>query len=239
MASERAQIGLEEVFGRLLRALVEGRYGEGRLPAERELAASLGTSRATLREALRRLSAWELVEARRGSGIVALPRRRWSIEVLPAYIQYGAGRPGEPGLGVMVRDLLWMRRSLLVQLTRLLAGRVAPDALAPARAALARAWDARAGGVAFVEADLEMTRAVVEAAQVWPAVWALNRFSGVYLGLARPLAAALGPHEGYRETFTGWLDALARGDGERAAALLEDWLDRHDARLLGALGEAP
>ena len=54
---------------RLVTAIAVGAYSPGeRLPPERELAASLGVARATLREALRQVSELGLVEARRGRG---------------------------------------------------------------------------------------------------------------------------------------------------------------------------
>jgi GntR family transcriptional regulator, transcriptional repressor for pyruvate dehydrogenase complex len=49
--------------------LARGRYAPGdRLPPERELAAGLGVSRPTLREAIRRLTEAGLLESRQGSG---------------------------------------------------------------------------------------------------------------------------------------------------------------------------
>src|SRR5215468_6476737 len=62
---------IDAVFETLLKNIVSGAYPSGtRLPAERELSRQLGASRPTLREALRRLGEWCLVEPRRGSGVV-------------------------------------------------------------------------------------------------------------------------------------------------------------------------
>ena len=81
---------IDAVFETLLKNIVGGTYPSGtRLPAERELSRQLGASRPTLREALRRLGEWNLVEPRRGSGVVVRSYRDWSIEVLAAYLQYG------------------------------------------------------------------------------------------------------------------------------------------------------
>ena len=80
---------IENVFETLLADIVRGTYVAGsRLPAERELARILGASRPTLREALRRLGEYNLVEPRRGSGVVVRPWREWSLEVLPGYLRY-------------------------------------------------------------------------------------------------------------------------------------------------------
>ncbi|MFD5465102.1 FadR/GntR family transcriptional regulator [Kitasatospora sp. NPDC127059] len=57
----------EETVERLLQAIKLGVFGPGdRLPAERDLAARLGVSRETLREALRTLQQADCVEPRRG-----------------------------------------------------------------------------------------------------------------------------------------------------------------------------
>src|SRR5438309_10078327 len=101
---------IDAVFERLLADILSGVYSAGaRLPAERELARQLGASRPTLREALRRLGEWNLVEPRRGSGVVVRPYRDWSLEVFAAYMRYGKPEPGQPGLVRMLLDVLAMR----------------------------------------------------------------------------------------------------------------------------------
>src|SRR5438309_5566703 len=105
-----AVTAIDAVFESLLKDIVAGTYSAGaRLPAERELSRQLGASRPTLREALRRLGEWNLVEPRRGSGIVIRPYRDWSIEVFAAYLRYGKPEPGQPGLVRMLLDVLAMR----------------------------------------------------------------------------------------------------------------------------------
>src|SRR6476659_1210776 len=97
--SEPETTAIAQVFEKLLADIVSGSYVAGtRLPAERELARQLGASRPTLREALRRLGEWNLVEPRRGSGIVVRPYRDCAIEVLAAYLRYGKPQHGQPGV---------------------------------------------------------------------------------------------------------------------------------------------
>src|SRR5215813_3428356 len=104
---------IDAVFEKLLADIVCGAYPSGsRLPAERELSRQLGASRPTLREALRRLGEWNLVEPRRGSGIVVRPYRDWSIEVVAAYLRYGKPAQGQPGVVRMLLDVLAMRRAV-------------------------------------------------------------------------------------------------------------------------------
>src|SRR5665647_1292689 len=102
---------IDLVFEKLLSDIVSGSYPAGsRLPAERELSRQLGASRPTLREALRRLGEWNLVEPRRGSGIVIRPYRDWSIEVIAAYLRYGKPTAGQPSIGRILIDMFAMRR---------------------------------------------------------------------------------------------------------------------------------
>src|SRR5258707_9810656 len=101
---------IDAVFEKLLAAIVSGTYTAGtRAPAERELSRQLGASRPTLREALRRLGEWNLVEPRRGSGVVVRPYRDWSIEVIAAYLRYGKPEANQPTIARMLIDVLAMR----------------------------------------------------------------------------------------------------------------------------------
>src|SRR5690349_23299676 len=87
---------IDQVFERLLADIVRGVHPAGtRLPAERELSRQLGASRPTLREALRRLGEWNLVEPRRGSGVVVRPYRDWSFYVMAAYLRFGKPAPAQ------------------------------------------------------------------------------------------------------------------------------------------------
>lgn len=127
------------VFERLLSDIVSGRYPAGaRLPAERELAVKLGASRPTLREALRRLGEWRLVEARRGSGVVVREQRDWSLDVLPAYVRLGAAARGPDEVARLVVDLLSVRKIFLVDVLKIVAPRLGAQALSPARDAVRR-----------------------------------------------------------------------------------------------------
>ncbi|MEU1216607.1 FadR/GntR family transcriptional regulator [Streptomyces sp. NPDC005791] len=73
----RAGNGFEEALEQILQVVRLGLVpGDGRLPAERELAGLLGISRVTLREVLKVLHDQGLIEARRGryGGTFVLPR---------------------------------------------------------------------------------------------------------------------------------------------------------------------
>src|SRR5438270_7751623 len=150
---------IDTVFEKLLADIVGGVHPAGaRLPAERELSRQLGASRPTLREALRRLGEWNLVEPRRGSGVVVRPYRDWSIEVIGGYLRYGKPEGSQPSIGRILVDLLAVRRAMVLEVIKLTASRVPKGGTAAARAAMARAW-AMKDSPAYAREDFEIMRA--------------------------------------------------------------------------------
>lgn len=228
---------IDAVFQTLLKDIVGGTYASGaRLPAERELARQLGASRPTLREALRRLGEWNLVEPRRGSGVVVRPYRDWSLEVLAAYLRYGKPEAGQPGVTRMLIDVLAMRRGVVLEITRLTLPRVPKGGTAAARAAMARAWSMR-DQPSYAREDFEVMRAIIEAAQFTPGLWLLNRIADVWVDAASTLAVALKPPDDYVAVFSKFFDLIEAREADAAYALLSEYIDRHDAKLIGAIGD--
>jgi DNA-binding FadR family transcriptional regulator len=71
----------EVLADRIMTAIALGEFTPGqRLPAERELAAQLGVSRTTVRDALARVVASGMLEVRRGRAGGAFVRRPWTTE---------------------------------------------------------------------------------------------------------------------------------------------------------------
>lgn len=226
------------VFDAVLQNIVSGVYPSGgRLPAERELAKELGASRPTLREALRRLTEWQLVEPKRGSGVVVKPPSEWSIEALPAYLRYGGSGSLRLPVSDILRDLLALRRSLLVEIIGLTAGRLIPGQLEGAREAAEHAWSLRSYPRQFLTADFSVIRQVVQAAGCYPALWFFNRLAGVYFDVAGSVAGVLAPPDDYLESHNQVFEALEADDRARAVTLMGDYLDRHDHKLLRMLPE--
>jgi DNA-binding FadR family transcriptional regulator len=227
---------IDTIFEKLLGDIVRGVHQAGaRLPPERELARQLGASRPTLREALRRLGEWSLVEPRRGSGVVVRPYRDWSIEVIPAYLRYGKPQAGQPTLARMLVDLFALRRAVVLEVVQLTAGRIPPGATTGCREAMARAWAAR-DLPSYAREDFEVMRAIVEAAGFTPGLWLLNRFASIWFDMADALRVAARPPDDYVPSYTRFFDLLDRNEAAAAVAALTAYLERHDARLVEALG---
>ncbi len=226
---------IDAVFERLLADIVKGVYPAGtRLPAERELSRQLGASRPTLREALRRLGEWNLVEPRRGSGIVVRAYRDWSIEVIAAYLRYGKPDAMQPSIGRILIDLLAMRRAVVVEVIRMTASRVAKGGTAGARLAMSRAWSLR-DQAGYAGEDFEVMRQIAEAAQFTPGVWLLNRLANIWLDAAGALSFVVRPPDDYVQVHTKLFDLLETGDADAACSLMTAYLARHDDKITKAL----
>jgi GntR family transcriptional regulator, transcriptional repressor for pyruvate dehydrogenase complex len=220
------------VFDQLLADIVAGRYKAGqKLPSERELSVMMGASRPTLREALRRLAEWGLIETRPNSGAVVRDRREWSFDVLPAYIRFG----NPASIGAMVRDLFKVRRLLFIDVLRLVGGKVHGTVLGEARAAVARAWASRADIGTFLREDFEFVRAITVAADFLPALWMLNSLGATYLSLAKMMTGAAAVPEDYLASYEAVIVALEKRDVDAACQAMGRYLERHDRRVLLAL----
>jgi GntR family transcriptional repressor for pyruvate dehydrogenase complex len=227
---------IDAVFETLLADILRGTHAPGkRLPAERELARQLGASRPTLREALRRLGEWHMVEPRRGSGVVVRPMREWSLDVLPAYLRYATPGSGRPTSARILLDVVTMRRALLTSVVLMIGDRAEGASLEPARAALARAWASRRDPATFPRNDLDVLRCVIEACGLMPGMWLLNQVSAVYLDVVRYLGPASLPSDDYLDAYSAMIAALERGDAKSAAAALDGWFEKTDRGVVAAL----
>ncbi len=231
-----APTATDAVFEKLIADIVSGVYPAGsRLPAERELSRLLGASRPTLREGLRKLNEWNLVEPRRGSGVVVLPYRDWSFEVIGAYLRYGKPDANQPTVARMLVDMFAMRRVVMLEVIRLIAPRIRPGGTTLARAAMARAWQVREQPE-YPREDFEVLRRLCEAAQFTPGLWMLNRVSAMWMDAAAALRFAIRAPDDYVAAHTHFFDLLESGAHDAARAHMAAYLDRHDDKLTAALG---
>jgi GntR family transcriptional repressor for pyruvate dehydrogenase complex len=233
--TEADATAIDQVFEKLLMAIVQGTHPAGtRLPAERELSRQLGASRPTLREALRRLGEWNLVEPRRGSGIVVRPYRDWSIEVFAAYMRYGKPGANQPSIGRILIDMLHMRRAVVLEVIRLTASRVPKGGTAGARLAMARAWSLR-DQPGYAREDFEVMRQIAEAAQFTPGLWLLNRVADIWVDAAAALRFAVRAPDDYVAVHTRFFDLIENGRADEACRLMDEYLGRHDDKMVQML----
>jgi GntR family transcriptional repressor for pyruvate dehydrogenase complex len=146
---------VSEVAERLLAYFTSGDIAAGtRLPAERQLAASLGVGRSAVREALAALEILGIVVVRPGSGTYL---RDGVSELLPRTLSWGM-MLGEP----RTRELVELRSGLEVQAAQLAAARITSEALERMEAHLDTMADNLDELVVFVEADAAFHREIAE-----------------------------------------------------------------------------
>jgi GntR family transcriptional regulator, transcriptional repressor for pyruvate dehydrogenase complex len=103
----------DRVFAELLEAILAGRYAPGeKLPAQRALAAELGVTMSSVREALKRLEQMRLVDVRHGSAMrVRDWREHGGLDVL-TYLLFRGSRPDAGVLGAILEARALMLREL-------------------------------------------------------------------------------------------------------------------------------
>lgn len=200
-----------QIRGQILAYLANGSLKDGdRLPAERELAAKLGVSRPSVREAIKTLEAEDRLEVRHGHGVfVASPTL---VKALQRWMQVDR---------LDISEAYAMREVLEVPAARWAAERGQPPAIARVRTAHDRLLDrSRQEPIDFDQLqllDAAFHQSIVEAAG--------NRFleqtQGV-LGevLVRGMATTLtarGRLVASRTEHLAILEAIVAGDGPRAA----------------------
>ncbi len=162
---EPRQSAVDACAAAIRRAILGGELTPGsRLPPERELAASFGVNRVTVRSALGRLAAARLLSVRQGSGYLVRDfRREGGPELIPGLSEL-AGTGAD--LHAVARDLLLVRR----QLARAVLERLQERPADAARAAIQRAVDrfeavveAGAPTREVARADLDVLAAILDA----------------------------------------------------------------------------
>ncbi|MBG0850834.1 FadR family transcriptional regulator [Streptomyces spinoverrucosus] len=127
-----------------------------RLPTERELAAQLGISRSSMREAIRALTVMGVLEARHGSGIYVTQLQ--AGDLLETF-----GVVADLSRGPRLVELLEVRRILESTATALAAARITPEQLAEVERHLV-AMDATDDPEEVLAHDLAFHRAIAAAA---------------------------------------------------------------------------
>lgn len=205
------------VFGRLVDAILSGQVAAGEpLPAERELAESLGVNRHAVREALKRVQQVGLVRIAQGGKTRALDwRQHAGLDVLSAL-----AAAGTIPAATVLHDIAVMRRSIAVDAARLCA-RNATGEQVDAITSLAASY-------ADVETDLAFWTAVIEGSGNLAYRLALNTLVRAFTDLGYEsilelgLAAELADPAAHRALAA----AIADRDPDLAGRLADELLSR-------------
>jgi GntR family transcriptional regulator, transcriptional repressor for pyruvate dehydrogenase complex len=221
----------EQVFGDLLEAVLSGRYAPGeRLPTQRALAADLGVTMSSLREALKRLEQMGLVDSRQGDGMrVRDWREHGGLDVV-AHLLFRAG-----GLDTRVlADVLEARGLMLRELAGLAALRRDADA-ARRLHALAGEFARADDDVAAQRIDFAFVTELAAAAGNLVFVLVLNSIRALYFAHAESLPVAARRTE-LAPLYDRAAEAVAAGDAEAARTALAELAERQRERVEEALG---
>ncbi|HEC22897.1 MAG TPA: FadR family transcriptional regulator [Chloroflexi bacterium] len=147
----------EQIIARLLSLIREKQLRAGdKLPPERELAAMLGVSRPSLREALRALSIMNIVEMRQGDGTYI---SSLEPELLVEHLDFVFSLDDSTFL-----QLFEARKIVEVGIAALAAQRISDEQIAELEKCLARSSASVGDHQAFLKADLELHELITEAA---------------------------------------------------------------------------
>ena len=216
---ERASLA-ERAAAVITQRIVAGDYAGGRLPSEKVLAAELGVTRLTLREALSRLAAKGLIETRHGSGTrVCSEREPQTLELVGDLMSAGLVLDAED-----VASLLEFRELVFGAFSSKMAEGIDEERIAELRALLERA---AAATTAAERAQVDYAFDAALAAATG------NRFLRSLLRSMRELHVRLGAlvHRLHGddgeilETQRALVDALERGRSRKAKTVLATYLE--------------
>ncbi|HEX8940522.1 MAG TPA: FadR/GntR family transcriptional regulator [Candidatus Limnocylindrales bacterium] len=221
----------EEIAGRLLDLIRAERLRPGdKLPAERELAASMRVSRPVLREALRALAIMKVVEIRQGAGtfVTALEPQQ-----LVSHLEFVFSKDT-----VALAQVLETRRVVELGNVRLAAQRITPEQLAGLEAILADLRGALEDADRFSSLDIAFHDAVCDAAD--------NFLLGQFMRIIDTMAKVSRERTGGARSFRARaladhgpiVEALRRHDQEAAVGAMRAHLDHVEAALAGAARDA-
>ena len=214
----------KQIAEQLREAIVNGQFKIGeRLPTEDELAQRYGVSRPSVREALKRLAAQNLVRAKRGpSG--------GNFVVKPSYEDLAESLSGAAtllvGMGSLgIDEIIEARRALQGSCLELAAKNVNEENLRNIEQALERQQDPEISDDAFRQADVAFHRALVDAADngmlrfvMYTVIEALIPVTNMVVTVVRERSDIISLHR-------QMLQKLERRDSDGLKAVMDELLD--------------
>lgn len=219
----RGKKAYEEVAARLRHQIVRGERADGdRLPSETVLAAQFGVSRATVREALRVLTAQDLIRTARGAGggsYVRVPSVRHISDFLHSSIDLLTSAQY-----VTVEELLEARELLEVPAARLAATRREDADVARLREAIRAAGPKVDAQEEFAYNTDFHTIVLDTCGNTLLSIAAQPVFTVLMTGFAR---SSLGVrfHQAVRSQHREIADAIDKGDGDASGRLMYEHLE--------------
>ncbi len=201
----------QQVFATLLEAVLSGRYEPGeKLPRQRELAADLGVTLGSLREALKRLEQMGLVEVRHGDATrVNDWRAHGGLDVIAHLLFLGGGVDAE-----VLGDVLEARTLMLGEIAALAAQRRTSEQAARLHE-LAASFAATQDATAAAHVDFAFFTEIAQAAGNLVFVLILNVIRRLYFDHLAAVPVTARPQE-LAPRYVRLADAVDAGDDKRA-----------------------
>lgn len=226
----------DTIFDDLRSKILRGELQPGeKLTGERELAAEYGTNRNTLREAVRKLEQARMVTVRHGRGVIVRNyRKTGTLELLSPYLN---SSPNAAEVAKLVSDILEPRVLLLEHATRVAARFATPEDIVRLRelsVLLISAFESK-DAIVVAQGSQRWLDALVDATHSVAIRWIANPFlEALRQTLERvPMLWILEPS--YPEHLREVVDAIDRGEEERAAESTRRYYQRVDVHLVKLL----
>ena len=214
----------KQIAEQLRAAIVAGQFKIGqRLPTEDELAQRYGVSRPSVREALKRLAAQNLVRARRGP-------TGGNFVVQPSYAELAESLSGAATLlvgmdALDIEEIIEARRTLQGSCMALAVSNVKQEHLQNIEIALERLQDPEIDNEAFCQADVAFHRALVDATDngmlrfvMYTVIEALIPVTNMVVSVVRERSDIIFLHQ-------QMLEHLRQGDADELKARMDELLD--------------
>ena len=214
----------KQIAEQLRNAIVNGQFKIGeRLPTEDELAQRYGVSRPSVREALKRLAAQNLVRARRGP-------TGGNFVVQPSYEELAESLSGAAtllvGMGALdIEEIIEARRILQGSCLQQAIANVSTEHLQNIETALRRQQDPEISDEDFCQADVAFHRALVDATDngmlrfvMYTVIEALIPVTNMVVSVVRERSDIISLHQ-------QMLDYLAQGNTAALRAKMDELLD--------------
>ena len=214
----------KQIAEQLRAAIVAGQFKIGqRLPTEDELAQRYGVSRPSVREALKRLAAQNLVRAKRGP-------TGGNFVVQPSYAELAESLSGAAtllvGMGALgIEEIIEARRALQGSCMDLAASNASETHIQNIEAALKRQQDPEISDEAFCQADVAFHRALLDATDngmlrfvMYTVIEALIPVTNMVVTVVRERSDIISLHR-------QMLEYLKQGDANALKARMDELLD--------------
>jgi DNA-binding FadR family transcriptional regulator len=223
---------VDRIVDHLKADIVAGRYEVRRpLPAERELAVTLGVTRASLKHALVRLEQLGLIRTRHGVGsIVQDYQQTGSAELLS---ELGSAIAGERD-ATLLPELLEARTLFAGAFVRLAARRRKPKHLRELRALLAELGEKKQELGEAQRLENEIVRTLARASQNRPFVFLTNSISRAYHANLAVYESQFSDVDWVLRELGRVVDAVEAGDEAAAQRAVESYFEEAGRRVVSS-----